>query len=110
VSYFITGEHRRYNRSQGVFYPEDEKLHLRPLKGEWGAWEAGLRYSYVDLNDGTIQGGRESNITAGLSWYNRKGIRVMINYINANVKDRTYPPSIDNGTANILQGRFQIVF
>ncbi|MCP4259706.1 MAG: hypothetical protein GY774_19675, partial [Planctomycetes bacterium] len=110
LSYFITGEHRKYNRSKGVFYPDDEELRFRPRKGEWGAWELGLRYSYVDLNDGPIYGGREGNVTAGLNWYHRKNIRVMLNYINANVKGRANPPSVENGTADILQARFQIVF
>jgi len=110
LSYFITGEHRRYNRSKGVFYPEDEKLQFHPLKGDWGAWELGLRFSYVDLNDGAIYGGREGNLTAGLSWYYRKNIRMMLNYINANVKGRANPPPVENGTADILQVRFQIVF
>jgi phosphate-selective porin OprO/OprP len=109
LSYFITGEYREYNRARGVFAGREEHYRFRPLKGEWGAWELGLRYSYVDLNDSGINGGEESNFTAGLNWYHHKNIRVMFNYINARVEDRP-SRSIEESTADIFQTRFQIVF
>jgi phosphate-selective porin OprO/OprP len=71
--------------------------------------EVGLRFSYLDLNDGDIKGGREKNFTAGLNWYLNPNVRLMFNYIRANVEDRAGPP-VNDGTANIFQGRFQIHF
>ncbi|MBW1744353.1 MAG: porin, partial [Deltaproteobacteria bacterium] len=108
VSWFITGEHRGYNKALGVFADVAPQHQFRPLKGEWGAWELALRHSYVDLNDGNVDGGRESNFTAGLNWYHSLKTRVMFNYIHAYVQDRAFPP-IENGRANIFQARYQFL-
>ena len=108
-SYFLTGENRRYNRSNGTFTRIEPKHNFRPFKGEWGAWELGLRYSYLDLNSGGIEGGKEKNFTVGLNWYLHPKIRFMFNYIKANVEDRD-DPFIDDGTVNIFASRFQVVF
>jgi phosphate-selective porin len=59
--------------------------------------EAALRFSYVDLNGKSIRGGREHNLTAGLNWYLTE-------------KNRETPPLIEDGIADILQVRFQIIF
>ena len=107
-SYFFTGEHWPYDRSKGIFkgvIPE-KPFHL--TQGGWGALEAALRFSYVDLNSRSIQGGKEANLTAGVNWYLNGNTRVMFNYIHARVMDRNEPP-IDGGKANIFQVRFQFV-
>lgn len=46
-----------------------------------GTWEAALRYSNINLDDGGITGGEENNITFGLNWYAAKNIRLMWNYV-----------------------------
>lgn len=109
LSYFITGEHRNYNRSIGVFTGVKPQPSFHPLKGKWGAWELALRHSYVDLNDGDIYGGKESNFTAGLNWIHNRNVRLMLNYIQAYVKDRA-SPLIENGRAHIFQARFQFIW
>ena len=108
-SFFITGENRNYSTSRGIFARVRPKRNFRPLKGGWGAWELGARFSYIDLNDKDIRGGRERNITAGLNWYLSPNFRFMFNYVRANVKDRAVP-QIDNGRAHIFQARFQVAF
>ena len=109
VSYFITGEHRHYDTSNGVFSRIRQKHKFRPLKAEWGAWELGARYSYIDLNDEKIRGGKENNFSVGVNGYLNPNARIMFNYIHVNVEDRA-SPAIDDGRANILQARFQIAF
>jgi len=109
LSYFITGEHRNYNRSIGVFTGVEPQPSFHPMKGEWGAWELALRHSYVDLNDGDIYGGKESNFTAGLNWIHNRNVRLMFNYIHAYVKDRA-SPLVENGRAHIFQARFQFIW
>jgi len=108
-SYFLTGENRVYNKRQGLFSFVKPRHSFHPLKGEWGAFELGLRYSYVDLNDGPIRGGKERDVTVGLNWYLYPKVRVMLNYIHARVDDRA-DPTIDDGRANIFQTRLQFSF
>lgn len=108
-SYFLTGEHRNYKKPEGVFSRVRPKRSFRPLKGEWGAWELGARFSYIDLNDEGIKGGRERNFTAGLNWYLTRNYRFMFNYIRANVEDCAVP-QVDNGRTHIFQARFQIAY
>ncbi len=109
-SYFLTGEHRNYDRSRGVFSRLRPERNFHPLEGGWGALELGLRYSFIDLNDEAIRGGKESNFTAGLNWYLTPHSRFMFNYIYANARDRAKSPAVDNGRANIFQARFQLAF
>jgi len=110
TSYFLTGEHRTYNTATGVFSQIKPNNIFHPLKGKWGAWEIAVRLSYLDLNDGNIEGGKELNFTAGLNWYLNPNIRLMFNYIRAHVEDQNTSPPIDNGYANIFQARLQFVF
>jgi phosphate-selective porin OprO/OprP len=109
-SYFLTGESRAYHKSIGAFSKVDPIQNFHFGQSGWGAWELGLRFSFVDLDDGNISGGKESNLTAGLNWYLNSTTRFMFNYVHAKVKDRLNPPAIGAGRANILQGRFQIEF
>jgi len=109
-SYFITGEHRNYDRSTGVFSAIEPNRDFHFFEGGWGAFEVALRLSYVDLNGGSIRGGRELDFTAGLNWYLNENTRFMLNYIRAKAKDRETPPPVEDGTADILQVRFQITF
>jgi len=109
-SYFLTGEHRNYGTRAGTFFPLQPKHNFHPRKGRWGAWELAVRFSYVDLNDKDIRGGKEANFTAGLNWYLTRKTRFMLNYIRAIVKDRETPPAVDSGRAHIFQARFQTEF
>lgn len=101
ASYFLTGEHRRYKPSGGVF------SRVRPKEdfsygGGPGAWEAAFRYSGLDLNDSSLTGGKLHDFTAGLNWYLNPNTRVMWNYVHAD-KD-------DVGNADMLLMRLQVDF
>lgn len=108
-SYFLTGEHRPYNRNLANFgrvLPTKEF----ELGGEgWGAWETAARISYLDLNSGSVHGGRELNLTLGLNWYWSRHIRVMLNYVHALVIDQ---PTLEGGDGvfQCLQTRLQFYF
>jgi phosphate-selective porin OprO/OprP len=115
-SWFITGEHRPYSTSSGKFSrvkPESNFLD----GGGLGAWEVALRWSWLDLNDENIEGGEETNYTVGLNWYMNPNVRLMFNYIYADVEDRGPFENDDgilvateDGSANIFQMRFQVDF
>ena len=105
-SYVLTGETRKYRRTGGVFGEIKPVRSFHPSTGGWGALELALRYSSVDLNDKSVRGGKERNVTVGLNWYLTRKIRFMGNYIYVNVKDRD-EPSVSGGVANIFMVRLQ---
>jgi len=109
LSWILTGEHRRYDRPSAVFKGVRPKS-PPPWKKGYGAWELALRLSYIDLNDGDIGGGKERNVTAGLNWYLSRQYRLMFNYINARVTDRSTPPAVDDGSEQTYAARFAFWF
>jgi phosphate-selective porin OprO/OprP len=67
VSWLVTGETRKYNKVGGYFLAVSPRRTL--FEGGPGAWEAVLRLSYIDLDDGPIQGGRFWRLTPMVNWY-----------------------------------------
>jgi len=72
ASWFLTGEMANYR--QGKFIRPD-------IRRDSGAWELGVRYSTIDLNDEEVEGGTEDNWSFGLNWYSRIHWRFMGNVI-----------------------------
>lgn len=69
------------------------------------AWELFLRHSRLDLDDGQVQGGRQHDWAAGVTFHANDHLRLMANYIAADVR---------RGGANshprIAQLRVQLAF
>lgn len=105
-SYFFTGENRVYDPAKGVMgrVKPNKNFSLGEDRG-WGAWELAARYSALDLDDGVIRGGMETDYTLGLNWYLNPNTKVMWNYVYADIDHDLY-----DGNLNILQTRFQIDF
>lgn len=78
VSYLLTGESRPYYTSTAIFgfVPVNRPV----FKGGPGAWEVLFRASMLDLNDGTINGGKFWRITPMVNWYLSKDIRLELAY------------------------------
>jgi phosphate-selective porin OprO/OprP len=94
VSWFLTGEHRPYDRERGVhkrMKVNDEFFRTRGPGGGiargLGAWELAARYSTIDLNDFNVQGNEMTDFTFGLNWYLNPHTRLKFNYIRASVND-----------------------
>lgn len=98
-SYFLTGEHRGYNRTRGSF---DQVDVLRPLirsqadpRGGYGALEVVLRFSYLDFSSANLPADdndvppqtRLYELTAGANWYLNSYTRIMFNY-TAGIPDK----------------------
>jgi phosphate-selective porin OprO/OprP len=78
ASYMITGESRPYNTATGIlgFVPVKKSV----FKGGPGAWEVLIRASTLDLNGGSLHGGKFWRITPMVNWYLSKDIRFEIAY------------------------------
>ena len=98
-SYFLTGEHRGYNRTRGSFDRVDVQ---RPLlrdrtdpRGGYGAVELTGRISYFDFDspnlppdvNGNPSATRLYEVTFGTNWYLNSNTRIMLNYTAA-ISDR----------------------
>ena len=105
ASYFLTGEHRNYNRKKGAFA---RNRILKPLGEGWGAWQIAARFSRLELmNSVGVSAGNIRDITLGLNWYLFSNFRMMANYIYSDVENTA--DGFD-GNANIFQMRAQIDF
>lgn len=96
ASYILTGEQRAFDQGRGAFGS------IGPLAGA-GAVELAGRVSFLDLDDGPIRGGRETNYTLGLNWYVNRHARLMLNFVSAH---STRNGQSDNPTA--IQTRLQL--
>ena len=110
ASYFLTGEHRPYNRKYARFE------RVKPLENFWivntpdgrctgkGAWELAARWGWIDLTDGPDEE-QLHNLTVGVNWYWNPHSRMMVNWIHP----FTNGPS-GNGHADLLGMRLQVDF
>lgn len=79
LSWLLTGEQRPYEIQDAIFGGITPKRPFNPQAGDWGAWELGARMEYFDVNDGTIQGGKQRGATVGVNWYLTRYARLMAN-------------------------------
>ncbi|MGO8690411.1 MAG: OprO/OprP family phosphate-selective porin [Thermoguttaceae bacterium] len=120
LAYTLTGENRAYDKRGGTLAreyfgkagPTSKFFFVRDENGNlissWGAWEVALRYSHVDLNDGTntgsgagtdyyrIQGGEMDGLTLALNWYLSNNMNIMLDWAYDNRYDL---PKEVSGTA-----------
>lgn len=54
----------------------------KPSEPTRGMWQVGLRYDTLDLDDGAVGGGGMDAITAGVNWYWRSNIKLMLDYVS----------------------------
>jgi phosphate-selective porin OprO/OprP len=92
-SYFLTNDSRNFNGGSGKFYPVVPNSPL--FKGGKGAFELAVRASYVDLNDKSVFGGAQSDVSLGLNWYLNGQFRLMTNLVK--VLDVNRPDSEFDG-------------
>lgn len=111
IGYFLTGEHRPYNRKQGAI----DRIQVRHPVGHgnqtcdgwgWGGWELAARLSHIDLNSHDITGGRLTDFTFGVNWYLNNYSKIQFNYIHAFLDN----PANTSTTADIFGLRAQVDF
>lgn len=113
AAWMLTGEHMPWDRRRGTLgrvTPFENFFLVRTCDGGLGhglgAWQVSTRYSYADLNDGDIFGGRGESLTFGLNWWWTSQARLQMNYIIGEIKDR----DIDSGAGfDLVTGDYHIV-
>lgn len=102
VGYFLTGEHRPYDRKAGaidrVIPFKNFGFNKDGCNTGMGACEVALRYSYINLNDKSIQGGVMSDYTAGVNWYLNPYVKLVLNYVHSS-SNYSGPGGLVNGVA-----------
>jgi phosphate-selective porin OprO/OprP len=113
LMYFLTGEHRTYNKQLAAFdrvIPHENFFWVDSAEGRCygtGAWQIGVRYSALDLNDNGINGGILHAGTFGVNWYLNPNARVQFNY---DLTHRSQVRDVEPGFVNGLGTRFAIDF
>ncbi|MFM8415713.1 MAG: OprO/OprP family phosphate-selective porin [Planctomycetota bacterium] len=105
VLYFLTGESRTYSRLEYRFdrpVPHNNFYSIRGRNGRTnlseGAWQVGVRYNYLCLSDGEVNGGVLNGCTLGLNWLLNPNARVYFNY-DFTYRDFASTPWNKDGTA-----------
>lgn len=95
LGYFLTGEHRPYDRKTGAIDRVIPKSNLgydgKTCQTGHGAWEVAGRWSYLDLNDSAIRGGTMMDYTAGINWYWNPYTKMVFNYVHAVSDTAAFP-------------------
>ena len=114
VWYFLTDDNRTFNLVYGVparTVPLENAFWVRNACGNccggWGAWQVGVRYNTVDLNDNGINGGMLNSFTFGVNWFLNANAKMQFNY---DFTDRSQVKTVAAGDINGFGVRFQYVF
>jgi phosphate-selective porin OprO/OprP len=106
LSYFLTGENRIYERfgQHGAQFGRNQPYsNVFAVDGcrSWGAWEAKIRTSYLDLDQ--VDAGQYQDLTIGMNWYWSDRTRVMFDWIHPWTTQETV---FGTAEADILAVRF----
>lgn len=114
LSWFLTGESRKYKASKGAF----DRVTPKAVVGEggWGAWQVALRYDHLDLTDVNPEnmgpltpgtGGEQDAIIAGVNWHLNDYVKLMANYSHVEIKDSEQNYEVTGVTDNEINA-FQL--
>jgi phosphate-selective porin OprO/OprP len=103
LSYFPTGETRLYDKTQGIFTRVRPKKSFSFKNHTYGALELEARYSWLDLNDGDVQGGKMNIFTAGATWYLFPIFKLKFNYGNADIDSQ-----VGSDRVHMFQARVEV--
>lgn len=106
-SYLLTGEHRSYKKSSGVFGGVTPSTTWGSGDGN-GAMQAAVRLSSTDFEDGSINGGEMDQVALGFNWILNSSCRVMIDHVTASSKPVTGTST--DADSEALTVRFQVTF
>ena len=102
ASYFLTGEHREYEKKNAAFgrVVPHQNSRLFPqdcTEPTWGAWQVLARYSALDLNDKNLNGGQIWDMTLGINWFLNPNMKIQANYVYMDRNSLNSPTSPGSG-------------
>ena len=103
ASWFLTGESRPYDPTNGTLTRVSPRKDFNWKKKTWGAFEVAGRYSFTNLTDGNVAGGRLNMLMGGLNWYLTPNIRWY-----GNVGRGRVTGTAQTGYMTIFQMRFAV--
>ena len=106
IAWFITGEVRKFSGKTVAWGRTKPKANFWTGEGGKGAWEIAFRYSTIDLTDAGVVGGEQDTMTFGVNWYWNPNVRMVFNYIYADITDGVE----GSGKLNIVAIRWQFDF
>jgi len=113
ASYFLTGEHRTYDRQSGTFdriTPFENFWIVNTPGGRragWGAWEIAARWSYLDFSE--VAGQQLNDLSVGCNWYWNPHCRMMLNWIHPFAHDSPVAAA-DDAQGDIVAMRLHVDF
>jgi phosphate-selective porin OprO/OprP len=107
VSWWLTGEHRRYLRGRGVFSRVVPNHRFDPEQSQWGGLEMAVRYDWTDLTNDGIRGGTLGEWSFAINWLLFSNMRVSNNFVFSDVRDRV---AVETGYAYSWVTRFEVDF
>lgn len=97
ILYFLTGEHQHYGKKAGHFERTIPNCNFGFADGDncggWGAWQVGVRYNFLDLDNAGINGNTLNTVVFGVNWFLNPNTKVQANYDIT--KRNTTPPGVD---------------
>jgi phosphate-selective porin OprO and OprP len=106
VSRFLSdGDAQPYDRTSGKLTRFEPPRPFSWSAHTYGALRAAARLSYLDLSDGPVSGGRETNLTANLTWFLNHYLSLDVEYGFAAIRDTP-----NGGNLHFVQTRFQFDF
>ncbi|HET6629637.1 MAG TPA: porin [Woeseiaceae bacterium] len=93
--WFLTGESRNYGN--GGFSRAD--IQSPVSEGGPGAWQAGVRFDTLDLEDGVIFGGSQRGWSFALNWYLDDQFWLSANYSRTKINVGVGEPLVTHGAA-----------
>ena len=107
ISYFLTGENRNYNPAKGLMGAPKVRKSFGWSDGGWGAWQVGVRYGYLDLENKGVNGATLNDIVLGLNWFLNPNAKVQWNFA---IDHRDPTPSGSSGWTYIFGTRLAVDF
>jgi phosphate-selective porin OprO/OprP len=100
--WYVLGSWFPFGQSRGY---KNGAIDAPRIEGNGPAIELALRYSHLDLDDGSVAGGEQGIAGAGLTWWISSDIRLMANYLRVDSERRGIADD-----PNILEFRAQLAF